>query len=184
MGRKVLATAAVAVFAIVALHGQGGQGVQNHTANGLKPGTVLFDAASSLGMLRSNQYRDLIITQEYWATGSLTRDGQTSKITDLRLSLDYPEQAMRLDFTREGPGGKPVREIQVVAGNFAWNETTPGGGGTPAPAAVRERLVQLWTTPMGIVKAAVAGVPIRRSVRKGPSPSSTSPSRRPCRMSR
>ena len=55
----------------VAIGAQGAQtGVKPPaTAPDLK--TVLFDAASSLGMLRGDQYQDRIITQEYWATGSL-----------------------------------------------------------------------------------------------------------------
>ena len=66
----------------------------------------------------------------------------------------------------QGGGGLPLaapqRQIQVVGGKFAWNESTPGAGltpgttATPAPGAANDRLVQLWTTPFGIVKAARA----------------------------
>ena len=51
---------------------------------------------------------------------------------------------------------------QFVSGAFAWNMAVPGGSpaGTPpaaqpAPAAVEERIAEIWSTPQGFVKAAV-----------------------------
>ena len=37
---------------------------------------------------------------------------------------------------------------------MAWNETTPGVGATPAANAVNDRLVQLWSLPYSVYKAA------------------------------
>jgi glyoxylase-like metal-dependent hydrolase (beta-lactamase superfamily II) len=55
-------------------------------------------------------------------------------------------------------GGVPVlgevRQIQVVSGDFAWNVT--GEAAAPAPVALVERQLQLWTTPHGVIKAAMA----------------------------
>lgn len=55
-------------------------------------------------------------------------------------------------------GGVPtvgeVRQIQVVSGDFAWNVT--GETAAPAPVALIERQLQLWTTPHGVIKAAMA----------------------------
>jgi glyoxylase-like metal-dependent hydrolase (beta-lactamase superfamily II) len=55
-------------------------------------------------------------------------------------------------------GGVPavgeVRQIQVVSGDLAWNVT--GETAAPAPVALIERQVQLWTTPHGVIKAAMA----------------------------
>jgi glyoxylase-like metal-dependent hydrolase (beta-lactamase superfamily II) len=79
---------------------------------------------------------------------------------------------MRVDVTRSNPDGlvqgggglplaAPQRQIQVVSGQFAWNESVPGAGfipgstATPAPDALQERLLQLWTTPFGVLKMAV-----------------------------
>ncbi len=52
---------------------------------------------------------------------------------------------------------------QLVSGTFAWNMAVPGGSpaGTPPaaqpnPAAVEERLMEIWSTPQGFVKAAIA----------------------------
>ncbi|HEU4687286.1 MAG TPA: hypothetical protein VFS23_02940, partial [Vicinamibacterales bacterium] len=57
--------------------------------------------------------------------------------------------------------------IEVVSGAYAWNEDLPGaeiidgkGKATPMPAAVQERLIRLWASPQGALKAAMAGAGI------------------------
>ena len=54
--------------------------------------------------------------------------------------------------------------IEVVSGQYAWNEDIPGaelvpgeGKATPMPRAVQERLIRLWASPQGAPKAALAG---------------------------
>src|SRR5947207_14131141 len=100
--------------------------------------------------------------------------------------IGYQVPGMRVDITRrnpdgpvEGGGGLPLaaaqRQIQVVSGQFARNESEPGAGlvpgagtATPAPAAVNERLLQLWTTPYGVINAAMkAGGNANVSVDRG-----------------
>jgi hypothetical protein len=117
--------------------------------------SVLYEAANSLGMLRTVEEKDSITSQEIWAEGTMDVDGQTFQVTDYRLSLNYYVTGMRVDITRTTPGGEAEREIEVMAGDLAWNETEPGLNATAAPGAERERLVQYWTNPMGVVKAAV-----------------------------
>ena len=81
------------------------------------------------------------------------------------VAANYQAPAMRLDIVRAqgehpplGGGGQPYtgdqRAVQVVSGMYTWTE----GGAQPAPnpAAVSERLRQLWLTPHGVIKAAVA----------------------------
>ena len=46
------------------------------------------------------------------------------------------------------------RAIQVVSGDLAWNVT--GETAAPAPVALIERQLQLWITPHGVIKAAMA----------------------------
>jgi hypothetical protein len=75
---------------------------------------------------------------------------------------------MRVDLTRAVRGGAPQRSIHVVADRFAWNESAPGVDAVPAPASLKARLVQLWTTPMGIAKAARAAGPNARIAARGP----------------
>ena len=81
------------------------------------------------------------------------------------IAIDYQAPAMRLDMLRaqgenppRGGGAQPFavdqRTTQVVSGTFAWTE----GGAQPAPnpGAVSDRLRQLWLTPHGVIKAALA----------------------------
>src|SRR5262245_27937984 len=81
------------------------------------------------------------------------------------VAVDYQTPAMKIDMVRaqgerppRGGGGQPFateqRTIQVVSGKQAWTE----GGAQPAPnpGAVTERLRQIWLTPHGVVKAALA----------------------------
>jgi glyoxylase-like metal-dependent hydrolase (beta-lactamase superfamily II) len=64
-------------------------------------------------------------------------------------------------------GGAPFfgeqRQIQVVSGNYAWNVPVPpanaaGAAPPPAPApdTQLERMLAVWSTPQGFVKAAMA----------------------------
>jgi hypothetical protein len=131
-------------------------------------------------MIRGPQRIDAVSTLEYWGTGSTYSFGQsyrpdlaspTFKVT-YHASLSYAVPAMRVDVMRSNPDGlaqggggpslaAPQRQIQVVSGSFAWNESVPGAGfvpgstATPAPAALNDRLLQLWTTPFGVLKMAV-----------------------------
>lgn len=126
--------------------------------------SALYKAADALGMLRGPQERDGIVTFEYWATGTLTSGGRNCRIEDYRASIRYPAAdrrepfpvpGMRVDYTCAAAGGaKPERHIEVVAGEFAWNEIEPGRGGTPAPDTVTERILRVWTLPQGVIKAA------------------------------
>lgn len=81
------------------------------------------------------------------------------------VGIDYTKPAMRVEQTRSqaehppaGGAGQPmageIRQIQLVNGRHAWNES--GMDASPAMGAVTERVRQLWKTPHGIVKAALA----------------------------
>src|SRR5204862_2394073 len=51
-------------------------------------------------------------------------------------------------------GNAGQRHVELIANAMAWNETAPGTGATPAPDAVSDRLVQLWSLPYSVYKAA------------------------------
>jgi glyoxylase-like metal-dependent hydrolase (beta-lactamase superfamily II) len=95
------------------------------------------------------------------------------KIFAYTATVDYAVPAMRIDLQRTNPDVTPVRgggglpllapqtQSQAVSGKIAWNLATPANGGapvaTPAPAAVADRQLLLWTlTPQGVIKAAMA----------------------------
>jgi glyoxylase-like metal-dependent hydrolase (beta-lactamase superfamily II) len=50
--------------------------------------------------------------------------------------------------------GADQRTVSVVSGNFAWQQV--GNLTMPNPGAVGDRLHQLWATPHGVIKAALA----------------------------
>ena len=115
---------------------------------------LLFDLANSMGMLRGLQQEDSIITLEQWGGGTVTVGQQRTEVAEFRMSVNYAVPGMRIDATHKG--AQPARQILVVSGTTAWNETERGLNATPAPDHLQDCLVMLWTTPMGIVKAARA----------------------------
>jgi hypothetical protein len=116
--------------------------------------TLLFELANTMGMLRAIQQEDSIITLEHWAKGTLTVGTQKFDLPEYRMSVNYAVPGMRVDYQRQMGTGKPQRTIEVVSGGAAWNETDRGLGATAARDRAKERAVLLWTTPMGVVKAA------------------------------
>ena len=111
-------------------------------------------AQYALGMIRGPQRIDAINIREYWGTGYAQKP---ANMVTYHVSLSYLTPAMRIDMSQSAP---PGRQIEVVNGSFAWNESVPGAGfipGTsamPVPGTVKDRLVQLWSTPHGALKAA------------------------------
>ena len=112
---------------------------------------VLYDMADSIGMLRNANEVDRLGSMNYWATGTIASGGQTCKVVDYKASVNWILKGMRVDYKCEG---SPQRHVEVVKDNLAWNETEPGKGGAPAPAAAGERALLLWTLPAGAIKAA------------------------------
>jgi hypothetical protein len=167
MRRSVLALtgAAIAGALVLPLNAQrpstGAQGAPSRVegrgaapAGGTDVKSVLFDLANSMGMLRGMQQEDSILTLEHWTTGTSINGQQRQELTEFRVSVNYAVPGMRVDATMKGADGRPQRIVQVISGNVAWNETEPGKNPTPAPETIKDRTVQLWTTPMGVVKAA------------------------------
>jgi hypothetical protein len=146
------------LLAVAALAGLAGGAALVLEAQGAPPlDKVLYNAADAIGMLREVDEEDGIARVELWATGTMNVDGQNFTLTKFRMSINYDEPGIRIDLTRRGPDGKELpREIHVAARTFAWTEETPGTGATPANEMAEECLLQIWTTPFGVIKAAHA----------------------------
>jgi glyoxylase-like metal-dependent hydrolase (beta-lactamase superfamily II) len=79
--------------------------------------------------------------------------------------VNYDTASLRDEMVRtralEPPkGGGPYvrgehKAVAFLGGDHAWN--VAGDAATPAPIALAERQLQLWSTPHGVVKAALAG---------------------------
>jgi len=92
-------------------------------------------------------------------------------VSSYTATVDYAVPAARVQMTRlqtvEPDRVRPTpveqRPDQYVSGTTAWNMAAPAGapaGAAPAPqlqpAAVEERVMEIWTTPQGFLKAAAA----------------------------
>jgi hypothetical protein len=141
---------------------------------------VLRAAADALGMVRWSDIGagrnhlpavDVANRMEIWGSGTTyvldpsRADGpETAFKTDYHVALGYNPAAMRVEMTRtNSDGAAPQHTIRTVRDDYAWNESEIGAGlepgrgtATPTIAAVRERLLQLWILPYGVVKAAIA----------------------------
>ncbi len=122
---------------------------------------VLHTVADALGILRDLAERDALMTVEYSGSGTMIEGGRSYTVTSYRGSIAFDYPGMRVDLTRTD-GTKPERLIEAVSGSFAWNEIgAPGGGldptvgsAVPVATAVDDRLLRLWMTPFGVIKAA------------------------------
>src|SRR5262245_20659735 len=116
---------------------------------------TLYRIGDALGMLRDTEERDAILTMDWRSTGTMTVDGQSCTLANYRGQVRYSVPALRIDYACAQPDGKPgTRHVEVIANAMAWNETTPGVGATAAPNAVNDRLIQLWSLPYSVYKAA------------------------------
>lgn len=159
---------AIAAFALPFVHAQNTHSDATEAPGNPETEKVLKSAADALGMPRNGGEEggalpqiDVVNRMQYWASGTMVRAGQTDKI-DYQASLSFNPPAMRVEITRTD-NGATQNAFHVVRENYAWDESELGGGlvpgkgtATPAMAAVKERLLQLWILPYGVVKAALA----------------------------
>jgi len=118
-----------------------------------------------MGMLRSSEERDLIMSLEYTGKGTIQVDGQPCNVTKYRTSISYQTSGERIQYTGTRPNGQSCSNVEVLSGAYAWNEDIPGaelvpgkGKATPMPATVEERMIRLWASPQGAFKGAMAGI--------------------------
>jgi hypothetical protein len=127
---------------------------------------VLFNWTWYTGMLRGIDEHELMVTLEYQGSGGTIQvDGQPCTLTKYRTSINYQTPGERIQYTCTRANGQAYSNVEVVSGQYAWNEDIPGaeivpgkGKATPMPAAVQERLIRLWASPQGAPKAASLGV--------------------------
>ncbi len=126
--------------------------------------SVLFNWAWYMGMLRSNEEYDVLMTLDYQGKGTMQVNGQPCNVTMYRSDISYRASGERIRITGTRPNGQSCSTIEVVSGAYAWNEDIQGaelvpgqGKATPMAATVEERMIRLWSGPQGAFKAAFAG---------------------------
>jgi glyoxylase-like metal-dependent hydrolase (beta-lactamase superfamily II) len=135
---------------------------------GAKAGT-LEASAGALGTADTK-------TIEYSGTGKWFQFGQAPNptlawpafdVSAYTASIDYAAPAARIQMTRKQviepdrarPAPVDQKVDQYISGTAAWNVAAAPGGAPapqPQPAAVEERAMEVWSTPQGFLKAAVA----------------------------
>jgi glyoxylase-like metal-dependent hydrolase (beta-lactamase superfamily II) len=130
---------------------------------------ALQTAATKLGVatIKTLQFtgagRNFSIGQNYTAA----EPWPAVTVKSYTAAINYDTGTMRVELLREmgavmpRGGGAPFfgeqRQIQAVGGNYAWNPPAAAGGmAAPQPGAQVERMLALWATPQGFVKAAMA----------------------------
>jgi glyoxylase-like metal-dependent hydrolase (beta-lactamase superfamily II) len=125
--------------------------------------TVLQNATKAMGDVKSIQYS---------GTGHLSQVGQAwnpnspwpeTIVKSYTKTIDYGSQSAREELVRnEGdppakggaaPFGGDQRQVNVVSGQYAWNQ--PGNAPVPQVAAAEERQLQIWLTPHGFLNGAM-----------------------------
>ena len=130
--------------------------------------STLEAAATALGAggLKSLEYSGSGV---HFALGQSASPGQPwprFNVKSFTRSVDYETASLRDEIVRtqaehppRGGGMQPVRGEQRqsfhLSGDHAWN--VMGSAAIPAPITLADRQMQLWTTPHGVVKAALAG---------------------------
>ena len=172
MKSAIIVAAFVAVVGQALLIGQGGVPPVQSAHGDLKLLRAARDNKTvpqlwmwHMGMLRGVWEIDGVATLEIQkSTGIIRVGGQPCTLINYRASINYQVGGMRAQYTCTRPDGQMHKAIEVVSGQFAWDEDivgaelVPGKGiATPNRAALDERLIRLWSSPQGAPKAAVAG---------------------------
>ena len=77
-------------------------------------------------MLRGIDEHDLIASLEYQGKGTIQVDGQPCTLTKYRASTNYQTPASGFSTPARAPTDRPTRTIEVVSGQYAWNEDIAG----------------------------------------------------------
>jgi hypothetical protein len=127
--------------------------------------SVLFNWGWHMGMLRSDQERDIVASLEYQGKGTMQVNGQPCTLTKYRISTNYQTSGQRTQIACTRANGQAYSNVEVLGGAYAWDEDRPGaelikgqGKATPMAAATRERMIRLWASPQGALKSALAGI--------------------------
>jgi glyoxylase-like metal-dependent hydrolase (beta-lactamase superfamily II) len=135
------------------------------TACALAPGPSLDDAARATDAQQVHGI-EFSGTGRWYQFGQAPAPGQPWPPFDVSRyasTIDFDAAAARVQITRsqvvEAGRARPApvqqQVDQAVKGTFAWNRNA-NGSATAQPAALEERAAEIWSTPQGFIKAAIA----------------------------
>jgi hypothetical protein len=101
--------------------GRGGPPPYTPAADARDLRSVLFNWGWHLGMLRSDQERDIIASLEHQGKGTMQVNGQPCNVTLYRSSISYQNSGERIQITGTRPNGQSCSTIEVLSGAYAWN---------------------------------------------------------------
>ena len=115
-----------------------GQGDAYTPAAGAKDlKSVLFNWAWHMGMLRSTEEYDLLMSLVYQGTGTVQVGGQPCKVTMYRSDISYQKSGERVRITGTRPNGQSCNTIEVLSGAYTWNEDIMAPSSSRAKAKPR-----------------------------------------------
>jgi glyoxylase-like metal-dependent hydrolase (beta-lactamase superfamily II) len=92
-------------------------------------------------------------------TSDINYDTASARVQSVRYQVVEPG--------RFRPAPVEQRADQFVSGGIAWNESITGNAANEQPAAVEERVAEIWSTPHGFLKAALANNATAKPVDNG-----------------
>jgi glyoxylase-like metal-dependent hydrolase (beta-lactamase superfamily II) len=116
--------------------------------------TVLQNAEKAMGDPQSIQYSGAGMNAFFGQALTAGQEWPRRDLTSYTRSINYQQKSSREEYVFAQPVFGGQRQNQVVNGEKAWT-VGPNGAG-PQLAAADERQLQIWLTPHGFLKAAMA----------------------------
>lgn len=114
--------------------------------------SVLDAAMKNMGDIKSVQYSGTGAQFNLGQSVSPDTPWPRTELKSFTRTVDYDKQAAR----NEAVGPTAPLATQFLVGDKAWGQTGTGNPTAAAPAAATERQLQLWLTPHGFLKGALA----------------------------
>ena len=123
---------------------------------------IIHTMADALGFVRGfgrGERTETLNRLQWFGAGRLMENGHTYQVVKYSYALSLHLTGAREDIQFKAPGSVSERRVQVFLDGQAWDETTPGVGGTLAPNALKERDLRFLSTPFGFTKAILMAEP-------------------------
>jgi glyoxylase-like metal-dependent hydrolase (beta-lactamase superfamily II) len=117
--------------------------------------TLLQNAEKAMGSVKSIQYSGTGMNAFFGQALTAGKEWPRREMSSYTRTINYDQQSSREDLVFAQPTFGGQRQNAEVNGNKAWN--TGDNGPVPQPAAAEERQLQIWLTPHGFIKGAMAG---------------------------